>query len=127
MSNFSTIDQAYLPVASAAVQEAATFLLASHPATRGLFPPGGGAPLLNMLLGFFSFPIDEIISLLERGTQKYPASPLPKTQYICSSFRKGSRRQFELVVQTATLSLQSARATTPDQQAQARLQQLFAN
>ena len=121
----STIDQAYLPVASRAIQEAATFLLATHPATRGLFPPGGGLPLLNMLLGFFSYPKEEIIDLLERGSKKYPASPLPKTQFICTSFRRGLHQQLTLILQTVTFTLQSAKATMPDQYAQAQLKQVF--
>lgn len=125
MATSSSIEQTFFPVAATAIQEAATFLLVTHPATRSYFPPGGGATLLNMLLGFFSFPLEQIIELLERGAKTYPASPLPKTQFLCTSFRKGARRQTELVVLTATSSLQAAHAVYPDSQALFRLHQLF--
>ncbi|MDU0371986.1 hypothetical protein ACFPAF_16410 [Hymenobacter endophyticus] len=125
MTASSRLAQTYFPVAAAAMQEAATFLLASHPATRASFPPGGGPMLLNMLLGFFSFPVEHIIDVLERGARTYPASPLAKTQILCSGFRKGAHRQTQLVVLTATQSLQAAHAVTPDAPAMARLTQLF--
>lgn len=125
MTKFSALEKTYFPVVSCALQEGATFLLATHPVTRRCFPPGGGAPLLNMLLGFLSFPLEDIITLLERSAKTYPASPLPKLDFLCRTFRHGAHRQAEMVVAAATLSLQAANAVMPDAQGHDLLQQLF--